>query len=646
MRVIPLNLFLCLLIGFLAGFSNAAPPEQQWAAPDLQRDGFGYPVSELRFAYPFDHPKLPELGWYDNITVLLTPTSDGYIGALPDGPIEAVRLGSLGEDGIRVVYGSALAGINQGVRDALEAEWGLIGHLVTPEASEIAYRTTRVDLRKPGNTVLSVLIWRAVVGEVRTVAAGDRIAEKPEESEEGGAANAPGAIAGNVNHPAHQRIRERVRVETGDLLTRPGLDAEIARQSRHPGRSVEAAVSPGGQPGDVVLDLLISEPKQWTAYAQASNTGTESTDEWQYRIGYANYQLTGRDDVLRFDYITAGFDESHALLSSYSFDLGERARATINGRWNEYVASDVGLGFENFTGEGWSAGGEIAFNVHQNGDRFLDVFAGFRYESIDVENQVFLIEGSENFFLPEVGVRWERSTPLLQTFFETSLEGNMAGIAGTDAIEVQRLGRFGVDDEWVVLKTAWSHSRFLDPWFDPAGFRGDRGADGMRLAHELAVSVRGQYAFGARLVPNFQTVAGGFSTVRGYPESVTVGDDVVIGSAEYRFHLGRAGGISPEPATLFGRPFRTQRTRPYGSADWDVILKGFIDAARVSPNNAPFFETQETLVGVGLGVEARLKRNLTVRLDYGMALTPVGVGSSRTVDVGDTRLNFSATILF
>lgn len=617
-----------------------APPEQQWSEPITLRDGYGYPVTKLRFGYPFPHEDLPGVEFYERVVVLLTPTSDGYIAPVEGASIERVRLGDL--DGTRTVniYGSALATINQGVRDALEREFGLIGHLVTPDATEIAYQTTRLDQRDEGNSVLTVLIWRAAVGQVRTVAAGDRIAEKPDLAEP------IEEVTGNVDHPVHQRIRKRILVEEGDLLTRPALDAEIARLNRHPGRSVEAAVAPGEEPGEVALDLLINEPRPWSAYIQGSNTGTDSTDEWQYRLGFVNYQLTGRDDVLRLDYITAGFDESHALLGSYSFDLGPKARATISGRWNEYTAADVGLGFENFKGEGWSVGGEVAYNVHQREDRFLDLIGGVRYESIDVENRAFLIQGSDDFLLPYVGVRWERSTPIKQTFFESTFEWNMASIAGTNDIEIQKLGRFGVDEDFVVFKTAWSHSRFLEPWFDPKGFRGDKGADRMTLAHELAVSIRAQYSFGGRLVPNYQMVAGGFSSVRGYPESVAVGDDVVIASAEYRFHLGRAGSITPEPANLFGRPFRASRARPYGGADWDLILKGFIDAARVSQNNAPFFERQETLVGVGVGVEARLKRNLTMRLDYGMALTPIGVGASRSVDVGDTRLNFSAAILF
>jgi hemolysin activation/secretion protein len=160
------------------------------------------------------------------------------------------------------------------------------------------------------------------------------------------------------------------------------------------------------------------------------------------------------------------------------------------------------------------------------------------------------------------------------------------------------------------------------------------------------LSIRAQHALGYRLIPNFEMVAGGFSTVRGYDESEVVGDNAVVATAEYRYHLGRSGSIAPEPVTLFGRPFRAQRTRPYGGADWDLILKGFVDAGAVSQNAAPFFEKDETLIGIGVGAEARLRRNLTLRLDYGMALTDIGEGAGRSTQVGDTRLHFSATLLF
>jgi len=344
--------------------------------------------------------------------------------------------------------------------------------------------------------------------------------------------------------------------------------------------------------------------------------------------------------------VTTQFDETHAVLGSYTFDFGPKNRLKLFGRWNEYTARDVGLGFENFKGNGYSVGAELSRNIWQDGPKFIDVVVGAKVEHIHVENRLFLIEGEDDFFLPYVGVRFEKNTPMHSAFGELTLESNWGSVVGSSKADVQRLGRFGADDDFTILRGQLSHSFYLEPILNPKGFKGDRGINEMTLAHELVVKIRGQYSFQGRLVPNYEFVAGGFHTVRGYEESGAVGDDGILGSVEYRFHLGKSLPARAETGTLFGRPFRTARTRPYGSADWDVIFKGFIDAARLSVNDAPFFERAETLVGVGVGVETRFKSNVTLRLDYGMALTNIGVGAGQTTSVGDTRLHFSAQFVF
>ncbi|MBL4591493.1 MAG: ShlB/FhaC/HecB family hemolysin secretion/activation protein [Phycisphaerales bacterium] len=627
----------CSVLGTGAAAQPDQPETRQVVEASFERDGYGYRMTGLVFRYVFGHPDLPAAGLLDAVVVPLTPVDDGYIGVVAGEEIVLVRLGELGVDEAVVVYGSALATINQGVRDYLESEFGLIGHLVTPDADEVAYQSTREDLRGVEQTTLSVLIWRAVVGQVRTVAHGDRLAENKENKDS------------NIDHPSHQRLRDRIKVAPGDLLTRDRLDDEIHRLNRHPGRRADVTVAPTEKPGEVLLDYLITEPRPWTVFAQISNTGTDSTDVWRERFGYINRQLTGRDDIFQFDYITAGFDESHTLLASYEFDLGHRTRAKVFGRWNEYTARDVGLGFENFTGEGYEIGAEVQVNVYQDGPKFVDLVGGVRFEHIDVQNRLFLISGRESFLLPYAGVRYEKRTPVHNAFGELTVETNLASVAGTSSTGVQRLGRFGVDDDFTILRGQLSHSFFLEPILDPKGFRGDFGEGRMTLAHEVFVSIRGQYSFGGRLVPNYEFVAGGFHTVRGYPESSTVGDDALVGTLEYRYHLGKAtrvGDAGAQSSTIFGRPFNSTRTRPYGGADWDVILRGFFDFGFINVNDAPFFENDETLASIGVGVEARLRRNLTVRLDYGLALTNIGEGAAQTTSVGDGRLHFSATIVY
>ena len=638
MRCMVCALVLAIGFGAHAQQMDAEPgaPVARYAVVDAQRDGIGYRVSDLEYAYPFAHPDLPDLDVLDDLVVLLSPAEDGWVLPIEDADVVAVRLGDLGAHGVEVIYGSALAVINQAIRDYLEAEYGLIGHLVTPDASEIAYRTTRADLRSPEDTTLTILVWRAVVGQVRTVAHGDRLAEKVD-------ADDPES---NVNRKEHQRLRDRLRLEPGALLTRQKVDDEVYRLNRHPGRRVDAAIGPTDQPGEVIVDYLITEPRVWSVYAQTSNTGTESTGQWQQRFGFVNRQLTGRDDVLSLDYITTEFDATHALLASYAFDVGPKARLKVYGRWNEYTATDVGLGFENFKGEGYAIGSELAINVWQDGAKFVDVVLGAKVERIQVENRLFLIEGEDDFLLPYVGVRFEKRTPVHSAFGELILESNWGSVIGSSKEEVQRLGRFGADDDFTILRGQLTHSFYLEPIFNPDGFRGDKGPDEMTLAHELAINLRGQYSFESRLVPNYEFVAGGFYTVRGYPESAAVGDDAILGSVEYRFHLGRSMPASSDTMTVFGKPFRTARTRPYGRADWDVILKGFVDVAQLSVNDAPFFEQSELLVGAGVGVEAQLRSNLTLRLDYGMALTNIGEGAAQTTNVGDTRLHFSAQFVY
>jgi len=630
-----------VLVGSAAMTVCGGPAHAQDAAtpdliqPDLTRDGRMYPVSGFEIEYPIPHESLPDPFLIFDVLVPLHRTGSGWIGPVDGVEPEYVRLGSFNDGQTRTIYGSALAQINTTVRDALEARWGLIGHLVTPAIDEVAYETTSEDLRPPGQTKLTIQIWRATVGEVRTIGFGQKWDRYGDGAE-------PQAT---VNLPQHARIRDRSPVKEGDLLTRPGIDRETHHLNRHPGRRVDISLAPSGQPGEVVLDYLVSESKDWSVYYQIANTGTESTSEWVHRFGYLNNQLTGRDDVLQLDYITAGFDETHAVLGSYEFRIhpSGRVRARVYGRYNEYTASDVGFFGSSFEGEGGEIGAEIIANVWQDGARFIDVYGGARWEHIEVSNDLLLIEGEEDFFLPYIGVRAEKVAPLRAFRSDLRLEFGTGG----ENPEIARLGRFDVEEEWVVLKGSTMYSFFLEPIFNPQGFEGLDDPNEMTLAHEVFLAARGQYAFDNRLVPNYQQTAGGFYTVRGYDESETVGDNVFIGTAEYRFHLGKALPATDQLDTIAGRPFRWRRTQPYGAADWDVIFRGFADVARVeNVDRIAASESNDTLFSVGVGTELRVKNNVTVRLDYGVALSDVGEGATRRAEAGDSRLHFSATLLF
>jgi hemolysin activation/secretion protein len=537
---------------------------------------------------------------------------------------------------------SAIASILKQVADHMN-QLGLIAvlpHTDPAQLQEVRQPDGRVEFkddRQGGDKSLRIVVQLGVVTNVRTIASGDRVSSKD-----------------RVNAPQHERIRfgspvwpaeSSTQGERKDVVRKDLLDEYVFALNRYPGRRVDVAVSQGDVPGGIALDYLVSETKPWTIYAQASNTGTAQTNEWRERFGFVDNQLTGNDDTISLDYITAGFDgTSNALIGSYEFPIPtfRRLRARVYGSYSDFVASDVGQTLNRFNGQETTGGAELIANVWQHRDWFGDVIAGGRYEHVHTVNQTAATEGTADLGVPYVGGRVERVTDT--TSFSTSATGSF-GFTDASQQDLNALGRLDADKDFFTLELAANYSFYIEPLLFPERFLG--GQDGKnrpaaKLANEIALSARGQTSFGARLIPQHEEVAGGLYSVRGYPESVVAGDDVLVGSAEYRFHLPRAFDMQPTPPRVFGSPFRVAPDRPLGRPDWDLILKTFVDAAAVHSNDRFSFERDETLVGTGLGLELQVKQNFNFQVYWGIALTDV----PGLWEAGDNRFNFVFTVLY
>jgi hemolysin activation/secretion protein len=195
----------------------------------------------------------------------------------------------------------------------------------------------------------------------------------------------------------------------------------------------------------------------------------------------------------------------------------------------------------------------------------------------------------------------------------------------------------------LVFQGGIAQSVYLEPLFNYKKWSDPTNAKDATLAHELFGSFRGQYAFGSRLIPQAEQVLGGLYTVRGYPESIANGDSMFVGTVEYRYHVPRDFSIEPEPRKFMGQDFRWAPQYVYGRPDWDLILRAFFDGGRTYNSNRQSFESDDTLLGTGIGVEFVFRRNLDVRLDWGIALKDVPAAN---VDAGDNRLHFVLTVLF
>lgn len=592
-----------------------------------------YLVSRFVPSY-FDGSQTPPLSQLENLEIQLAQTERGIEAPASGSSPFVFKLGKKFDKPL-LFHSSAIRSISQAVVTHY-IQQGLAGVYVCPSEQDINSRLE--DLRPEDVTELRLTVYLSRVSEIRTLGMGSRLA--PDK---------------RTNNKVHNRILKNSPVKPtptsgpangADLLQKDLVEEYVHRLNRHPGRRVDTAVSSLGRPGEIALDYLVNEEKTWLAYAQAMNTGTKETGKWRQRYGFIENQLSNNDDILAVDYTTSCFDQANSVAVSYEapvFD-SQRLRWRVFGMFSNYTASEVGQSELEFEGEDYEFGGEIIYNIYQRKQFFVDAILGIRNRHVRVDNNTLELQGSSNFLLPYVTLRAERTRDRDNLWASVTLEGNIPDWAGTDSKEdLQYLGRLNVEDRWIVTKLDSGLSFYLEPLLnDLSGARNTPRFT--TLAHEIVGLFRGQLVpDGDRLAPQFEEVAGGFYSVRGYPESVASGDSVMIGTAEYRYHIPRSLGITKTPQKLFNRPFQIRPQQEFGIPDWDLIARTFLDVGRTLNNDRVDTETNETLMSWGVGLEFQLKRYISIRLDWGMALMDMNDGQ---VEAGDNRLHVAFVFVY
>jgi len=664
-----------VVAGFACWLLSAAGPalSQVLRLPeDMPPPVFRVGALELEYAEP--HPDQPALGDLVPVEVELRRTDQGYAAPSEGEPGERVSIGAAGGEPV-TLEASGLARVLAAIVARLNAI-GLYGVDVRPAETDIDLESEQ-DLRPPERTALAIVIHTGRIAQIRTIAVGDRI-----------------KTDWKIDNTLHEKIRldsplqpvgEGIEGST-DLLDRRRLEDYLYRLNRYTGRMVEAALSPGEKPGEVVLDYRVLESKPWYVYAQATNTGTARTNPWQSRLGFTHSQLSNHDDTLSIEYLNAGFDDVNGVTARYDApffgakrpewmnrrkgDPGfiawfprekipwwgvDRLRWGLDFGWNRSSAgrdsSVLGLS-DAVRSEQYDAGGRLAYEVFQHRDFFIDVVGGMGMSNIKVENDSSgtVNTGEAVLAVPRIGLHAERINQLSTLTFDSSVSGPVNEIPTGD---LENLGRAGTDDRYATIDFNFGWSAFLEPLLRPSAWRDPSNELSATLAHELSVGVRGQYAFDYRLIPQTSQTLGGFFSVRGYDQSVAVGDTVVVSSFEYRFHLPRALPVSRRPLRLpLVGDFRVAPQQVYGRPDWDFMLRAFVDVGRALRNDPPTDATgspaewDQTLVGAGVGAELVIRSNFRARLDWAAVLNDTVGRIDNGAQVGDNQLHALFSILY
>jgi len=631
---LPALLAAAALLGCL-GAANAQtkPPEppaddapkldaHDQTAPDPR---YLYPVQRFTLRYDGPAADLPTIDNLRRTPVTLQRRGDAWHAPDGKGPTVTRPLRELAELQPRRYHGSALRAVALALVQNLN-DRGYIGVTARPAANDIG---PRGDDRRADDRDMTILIDVARVARRRTLASGKRLpADK------------------GINHPDHERIKTYSPLRRGEPVRKDLIDRYLHWLNRHPGRRVDVALGPAVREGDAVVDYLVAENRPWTVYGQIANTGTDTTGKWRQRLGYIHNQLTNHDDILSLDATTSSFKGTHAFNAAYErpAPVNPRLRLRAFGGFSAFQADDIAASDDvDFEGEQWWIGLDGRWNFFQQGPLFLDLLAGFRFQSIQVDNKTADVFGDESFFLPHLGLALERRTDAADSHALLDLAFNVAPLANTDEQTLFQLGRDNVEEDFVLLTWDFQQSFYLEPLLRPDAWRDPSTPASSTLAHEIALRFHGQYTFGQRVVPQFQSVVGGLRTVRGYDESTASADAALIASAEYRLHIPRLLPIDPDPydSKVFGEPFRWAPQEVYGRPDWDLVAKAFLDVGRTYVADPAINESSQTLIGAGAGLEIAFRRNLRLRADWGVALE-----DANDVDAGDQRLHFVATFLY
>jgi len=563
----------------------------------LEKDGTRYLINSLHFKYVEEHAEHPSLESLHDLEVELLQSNRGFV--YPREGEEAMifsRAEWEKEKAYTWFYSTALIKIAQTVVAHFH-KIGLSGVHVSVDPNQI--NESGEDIRSKGNHSLTFLVKTYPIKEVKTISKGLRFKEEY-----------------IINSPKHHLILANSPVQTGakNLLLQDVLDDYLSYVNRYPGRRVDAQLTGAEVKGMLNLDFLVTDDRPIKGYVHTANSGTEGTRKWIERIGFIHYHLTGADDIFSFEYATAGFEDFHSVRASYDRPILslDRTRLKIDAAWSEFSASQFGIEDDLFLGNQERVGIIFTRNIFQKKELFLDLIGGARWHHIMVNNKLLQQRGKEDFLIPTLGIHLEQKTRESKLFAGLSMEWNMGGVAETKAGELPRLGRTNTSVSWLVLKGNLQASYYFDKWFDSY-------EPTKPLKHELYFGFAGQYAFNERLIPQMQRVIGGSETVRGYPQSLAVGDSAFSSQLEYRYHLA----------------LEKFHLRP--------TFFVFVDGGRTVNNSRLSFEHNQSLLSSGIGFELLYKEHVKLHIDLGFALKRARFDD---VQSGDNELHISLVFVY
>ena len=359
-----------------------------------------------------------------------------------------------------------------------------------------------------------------------------------------------------------------------------------------------SVLSAGVEPGTTDIDVAVIESAAFSASIEFDNFGSSyaSRERLSERLRYDN--LTGRGDAVALQ-IVHGLDPGDLLFGHLSYEFPITSRGT---KLNAYVSAgdfEVGrdLALLGLSGESLAYGIGATHPLKRSRARSITAALGFDSADADFGMNLNICGGVVAQNISEDRIRKLRAgiavedrakggeaRNLLNVYVHQGLGGFLGG-SENDAIS----SRTGADNSFTKFTVDFTRLQKLDDTsYFSIKLSGQHSLDGLFSGEQIAV--------------------GGPDSVRGYPQSETLGDSGFIVNAEYCRTLKEAPRNDPDEL----------RKR------WLHDLQGvvFIDYGHTDLKNPVAGEGRgvRDLTGIGIGFRANLKHDTKVRTDLGFAI--------------------------
>ena len=446
---------------------------------------------------------------------------------------------------------------------------GYEGMVAFPSPDDI-HPVSGKDLREIGDTSLTIKIWVSRLGSVSVKAKGGN-----------------NHISKSISERLDSLVKDKDLI--GKPIKREFLD-KLKNYGQHSSRTARVLLSANEESGLVDTILTLSENLERPKFLfSASNSGSKSTGRWLFSGAYFNDQLSGRDDTFGFSYVFSNTMERHGVNTNYylPFSPEKVMGMGVGVGYSTYDASTYSVTSIDFDGETIFLDLALKAKSQINSENLLNFDVGLNFENVSAFNT---LTGSANLakITPRIGLSLQSAQKNRFSKSAFLLKGNINSISESDQLVV---GGIDTSDTYARLilshHETWKLARML---FEDSGKYLDR--------HLLLARLEASWALGGnRNLPSHQYITGGSHSIRGYPESIVAGDSGYLFSLEYRipFYVFEAGERNDVNA---------------------FSLIPFFDIATTHVNNSFFYESDHTLMGIGMGIELQLPYGAYARVDF------------------------------